>query len=182
MLIISDIHGCRPALEQALAWFDRLECSTLLVLGDLLNHGPRNPIPEGYDPQGVAALLNQYADRIIAVRGNCDSEVDQMLCDFPLLAEYNWLLVDNKRLCLTHGHLLGPNQLPPLRAGEGIIYGHTHLPQAQWLAGKLHFNPGSITGPKNGHPASFGYFDGQQFQVLELSSGQPIATALWSQS
>ncbi|WP_298442244.1 phosphodiesterase [uncultured Ferrimonas sp.] len=181
MLFISDIHGSLSALEQALQWQQKLQANTLVLLGDILNHGPRNPIPDGYDPQGVAERLNQYADRIIAVRGNCDSEVDQMLCQFPLLAHYNWLLLNQRRLCLTHGHLMGPDNLPPLQAGEGIAFGHTHLPVAQWVDDRLHFNPGSITSPKGGNVASFGHFDGKKFKVLDLQ-GNMIASADWDRT
>ncbi|MFI3246354.1 MAG: phosphodiesterase [Ferrimonas sp.] len=180
MLFISDIHGSAPALEQALQWYQNLQCNTLIVLGDILNHGPRNPLPTGYDPQTVASLLNQYADRIIAVRGNCDSEVDQMLCHFPLMADYNWLLINNRRLLLTHGHLWPSDVLPPMRAGEGIASGHTHLPMAQWQEGLLRFNPGSITGPKAGNPPSFGYFDGRYFSVRTLAEGTVLAQADWN--
>ncbi|GAA4885884.1 phosphodiesterase [Ferrimonas pelagia] len=178
MLFISDIHGSITALEKALDWKAKLGCKSLVLLGDLLNHGPRNPIPEGYDPQAVAERLNEMADCIIAVRGNCDSEVDQMLCRFPILAEYNWLILDGRRLCLTHGHLMNPDNLPPLAAGDGFAYGHTHLPVAQWKEDVLHFNPGSITIPKGGHVASFGHFDGSEFRVMDFA-GQTLASACW---
>lgn len=180
MLFIADIHGSLPALEAALNWQERLNSEILVTLGDLLNHGPRNPLPKGYDPQSVAQLLNRQSDKIIAVRGNCDSEVDQMLCDFPMLAEYNWLLIGKRRLCLTHGHLLGPDNIPPLQPGEGIAFGHTHLPQAEWINDRLHFNPGSISSPKGGNVPSFGHFDGQQFNVLDFD-GNVLASAKWNQ-
>ncbi|GGA84818.1 phosphoesterase [Neiella marina] len=179
MLFISDIHGSITALNKALAYKIKLGAKHLVLLGDVLNHGPRNPIPEGYDPAAVAARLNQYADCIVAVRGNCDSEVDQMLCDFPLLAEYNWLIVAGKRLCLSHGHQLNPQQLPPLAKGEGFVFGHTHLPVAEYQDDVLLFNPGSITIPKGGHPASLGHYDGQCFRVLKLDSGEPLMSCQW---
>ncbi|SHG97990.1 phosphodiesterase [Ferrimonas marina] len=178
MLFVSDIHGSITALEQALQWKEKLGAQTLVLLGDLLNHGPRNPIPEGYDPQAVAQRLNAMADQIIAVRGNCDSEVDQMLCQFPLLAEYNWLLIEGRRLCLTHGHTMGPDNLPPLAEGDGIAYGHTHLPVAEWREGRFYFNPGSVTLPKGGHRASFGHFDGTTFKVMDFA-GELLASASW---
>ena len=89
MLFVSDIHGSITALEQVLFWFKELGCKQLISLGDLLNHGPRNPIPEGYNPSQVAERLNDMANQIIEIRGNCDSEVDQMLCRFPIMADYN---------------------------------------------------------------------------------------------
>lgn len=168
MLFISDIHGCLPALEKALFWAERLQAKHLIVLGDVLNHGPRNPVPDGYQPAKVAELLNQHADRILAVRGNCDSEVDQMLCEFPLLADYNNLLLGGKRAFVTHGHLWNENKLPPLGSGDIFCFGHSHLPMAMWQNDKLMFNPGSITLPKGGHPPSLGHFDGNALRVLDL--------------
>jgi putative phosphoesterase len=179
MLIISDIHGSISALERVLHWYDILECRHIVLLGDLLNHGPRNPVPKGYDPASVAEVLNKYAQQIIAVRGNCDSEVDQMLCSFPMQAEYNWLVMDGRRLCLTHGHLMNPDRLPPLAPGEAFIYGHTHLPVAERRGGILLFNPGSITVPKGGNEASFGYFNGEEFMVMKLYSGKVMMSSRW---
>ncbi len=178
MLFISDIHGSATALQRALVWKAKLNSNVLVLLGDLLNHGPRNPIPDGYDPQAVATTLNGMADRIVAVRGNCDSEVDQALCDFPLMAEYNWLVIDGRRLCLTHGHRYGPDNLPPLAPGEGIVFGHSHIPVAHWQRDRLHFNPGSITLPREGGVASFGHFDGERFRVMDFA-GNTLASASW---
>ncbi|MBY6185215.1 phosphodiesterase [Marinobacter hydrocarbonoclasticus] len=178
MLFISDIHGVLPALDRALDLGERLGYQQIILLGDVLNHGPRNPILPGYAPTDVAERLNEFADRIVAVRGNCDSEVDQMLCQFPLMAEYNWLILDGRRLCLTHGHLMNPDKMPPLKQGEGIAYGHTHVPVAKWQDGLLHFNPGSVTLGKGGHTESLGHFDGEHFRVLDLN-GQELASTTW---
>ncbi len=179
MFFISDIHGSISALEQALNWYSTLGCKHIVLLGDLLNHGPRNPVPEGYDPGSVAETLNKYALQIIAVRGNCDSEVDQMLCSFPIQAEYNWLVMDGRRLCLTHGHLMNPDRLPPLAAGDAFISGHTHLPVAEKREDILLFNPGSITLPKGGNHPSFGYFNGEAFLVMKLQNGEVMMSAGW---
>lgn len=180
MLIISDVHGSVSALEQALSWYETYACNHIVLLGDLLNHGPRNPIPAGYEPAAVAETLNRYADRVIAIRGNCDSEVDQMLCSFPMMAEYNWLLMGGRRLLLTHGHLLNPDNPPPLSPGEGLLFGHTHIPVAEWRNQTLVFNPGSITIPKDGYSRSFGYFNGERFSVRELESGQEMMAVDWN--
>ena len=110
--IISDLHGSLTALEQVLAQLAPWQPDHYLLLGDLLNHGPRNPVPAGYDPAAVAARLNQLAPRIMAVRGNCDSEVDQMLLHFPITAPYNQLLVDGRRWFVSHGHLYEPGNVP----------------------------------------------------------------------
>lgn len=179
MLLISDIHGSVSALEKVLAWFEKLECRNLIILGDVLNHGPRNPIPEGYDPSSVARLLNDYANRVVAVRGNCDGEVDQMLCTFPLTADYNWLIGGQNRMFLTHGHLFGPHAPPPLSAGDAIAYGHTHVPVAEWRDQVAVFNPGSVTFPKEGFVASFGYFDGSCLKVLALETGEELGSLEW---
>ncbi|USD39170.1 phosphodiesterase [Ferrimonas sp. SCSIO 43195] len=168
MLFISDIHGCLPALERALEWAQRKSCRHLILLGDVLNHGPRNPVPEGYNPPAVAERLNQWADRILAVRGNCDSEVDQMLCQFPLMADYNNLMLGSKRAFVTHGHLWNDSQLPPLADGDLFCFGHSHIPMARWQEKRLMFNPGSITLPKGGFAPSLGHFDGKLLTVMDL--------------
>ncbi|MBW8190999.1 phosphodiesterase [Neiella marina] len=179
MIFISDIHGCIDSLHAALAFKDKLNAKHIMLLGDVLNHGPRNPVPAGYNPAAVATELNKHADSIIAVRGNCDSEVDQMLCQFPMMADYNWLIVNGRRLCLTHGHLFSPDNRPPLAAGDGLVFGHTHLPVAAIEDDVLLFNPGSVTIPKGGNVASFGYFDGQRFSVRELATGQEMIAIDW---
>ena len=106
LFFASDLHGSLPATEKVLAQFDQSGAEALVLLGDILNHGPRNPVPEGYNPIAVAERLNQYAQKIIAVRGNCDSEVDQMLLSFPMMMDYAWVLLESgHRLFVTHGHL-----------------------------------------------------------------------------
>jgi len=179
MLILSDIHGGMAPLAKALSWYRTLQCRHIMVLGDLLNHGPRNPLPVGYDPAAVADTLNGFADRIMAIRGNCDSEVDQMLCRFPMSTDYNWLVSDGRRLCFAHGHRLHPGNLPPLAPGEGFVFGHTHLPVAEWRDNILLFNPGSISIPKGGHAASFGCFDGKRFTVRHLENGTELFGVDW---
>ena len=104
-LIVSDIHGSLPALESVLDVYAREHCDMLLLLGDILNYGPRNRIPEGIDPKGIAQRLNAMKDSIVAVRGNCDSEVDQMLLDFPIMSDYAVVVDEGRRMFLTHGHV-----------------------------------------------------------------------------
>ena len=123
--ILADIHGCLPALEKALEQLAAFKPDHYLLLGDLLNHGPRNPVPEGYAPAEVAERLNLLKGQIIAVRGNCDSEVDQMLLEFPALSPCNYLLMAGLRVCMSHGHLFAPEQLA-LSAGDLLLTGHTH--------------------------------------------------------
>ena len=160
--IISDMHGSLPALEQVLAQLAPWQPDHYLLLGDLLNHGPRNPVPAGYDPAAVAARLNQLAPRIMAVRGNCDSEVDQMLLHFPITAPYNQLLVDGRRWFVSHGHLYDPEAVP-LPAGSLFISGHTHLPilrrDARQEGELVLVNPGSICFPRGEWAASYGRYE-----------------------
>lgn len=159
-LILSDIHGALPTLERALNFYKARHCDLLCILGDILNYGPRNGLPPGLDPQGVADRLNSMADDIVAIRGNCDSEVDQMLLRFPMLSEC-MLIVDNgHRLLLTHGHLYNKEKLPPGRF-DAMFYGHTHLWELSRQGQTVICNTGSITFPKGGkEPTMAVYEDG----------------------
>ena len=167
-LIVSDIHGCLPALDQVLAYYDREGFDQLVILGDILNYGPRNSIPEGIDAPAIVERLNARADQIIAVRGNCDAEVDQMLLHFDLLGTYA-ILVDSapegnkpRRYFLTHGHVFNAQHLPAGRY-DAIFYGHTHLQGFEQVADTNHpecpaqllVNTGSPTFPKGGNPPTF---------------------------
>lgn len=156
--IISDLHGSLSALEQVLAQLAPWQPDHYLLLGDLLNHGPRNPVPPGYAPAAVAERLNQLAPHIMAVCGNCDSEVDQMLLNFPMTAPYNQLLVDGRRWFVTHGHLYRPDAvaLPP---GSLFISGHTHLPVLQREGELVLMNPGSICFPRGDLAATYGRYE-----------------------
>lgn len=169
LLFISDIHGSLPALERAIAKFKAHQADYLVILGDALYHGPRNPIPEGYAPADCATLLNEFAEQIIAIRGNCDSEVDQMLIDYPMMEANATLLVDGRRFFLSHGHLFNPENLPPLTAGDVFGFGHVHLPIAETNANGIHiFNPGSITLPKQNNPASYGLYQAGMLSVFNF--------------
>ncbi|QLX24669.1 phosphodiesterase [Citrobacter freundii] len=175
LMFASDIHGSLPATERVLELFAQSGARWLVILGDILNHGPRNALPQGYAPAQVADRLNALASRIIAVRGNCDSEVDQMLLHFPITAPWQQVLMDNQRLFLTHGHLYGPENLPVLNAGDMLIYGHTHLPVAEKRGDIYHFNPGSVSIPKGGFTASYGILDDNVLSVMALNDQSIIA-------
>lgn len=176
-LIVSDIHGSYPALEKVLDYFERNHCDLLCLMGDVLNYGPRNGLPEGLDPQRVAATLNAMADRIVALRGNCDSEVDQMLLHFPLMADYVLLVDEGKRLFLTHGHVYNEEQLPKLGI-DAFFYGHTHLQHiTPATEGRpLIVNTGSPTFPKGGNPPTFAVYEDGRIS-LHLLDGEEIASA-----
>ena len=161
ILFLSDIHGVPSTLEAALAAADTLGYDKIALLGDLLYHGPRNGVPNLYDPVRVAKILNSLKDRIVAVRGNCDAEVDQMMVEFPIMADYAVLDAGTEKFFLTHGHLWNEAKLPPVGIGTVLAHGHTHIPELKKLdCGLTIFNPGSVSLPKGGSSRSFGYFDG----------------------
>ncbi|MGS0681693.1 phosphodiesterase [Shewanella sp. 125m-7] len=178
LFIASDLHGSLSATQAMLSRFEQSNARYLVLLGDLLNHGPRNAIPEGYDPVGLSEALNAYADQIIAVRGNCDSEVDQMLLQFPITASYAQVLLPQTRLFLTHGHIYSPDKLPPLQAGDALVYGHTHIPVAEYRDDILLFNPGSTTIPRNDGRASYGLITDTECQVRALDNDELLLSCL----
>lgn len=169
ILFLSDIHGVPSALEAALAAADALGYDKIALLGDLLYHGPRNGVPDFYDPVRVAKILNSLKDRIVAVRGNCDAEVDQMMVEFPIMADYAVIEAGAEKFFLTHGHLWNESRLPPAGAGTVLAHGHTHIPELKQLdCGLKIFNPGSVSLPKGGSARSFGYFDGESLRHCSL--------------
>lgn len=161
ILFLSDIHGVPSALEQALAAAGTLGYDRIVLLGDLLYHGPRNGVPSLYDPEKVAHILNGLKDKILAVRGNCDAEVDQLMFEFPMMSDYALLEAGPETFFLTHGHLWNEWRLPPVGIGTVLAHGHTHVPELKKLdCGLTIFNPGSVALPKGGSARSFGYYDG----------------------
>lgn len=149
LMIASDLHGSAFYTRQLLEAFEA-ECpDKLLLLGDILYHGPRNDLPEGYAPKEVISLLNPLADRLLCVRGNCEAEVDQMVLDFPVMADYCVLLEQGRTIYVTHGHLFSEQNPPKLRPDDVLLTGHTHIP-ACVNHGWQYLNPGSVSIPKNG--------------------------------
>ncbi|MBW4085384.1 phosphodiesterase [Paenibacillus sp. S150] len=173
LMFISDIHGSLYWLEQALAKAGEEQPHTLVILGDFLYHGPRNPLPEGYNPQGVAARLNAYGKSLVAVRGNCDAEVDQMLLQFPMMGDYVLILHEGRKIYATHGHGFSIDQLPLLTPGDVFIQGHTHLPVADVKEGITVLNPGSISLPKENNPNSYGILENGEF-IIKTFAGQTV--------
>lgn len=172
-LIASDIHGALPAAEALTTRFHEEGADRLLLLGDLLYHGPRNPLPEGYAPAEVAKLLNGYADRITAVRGNCDAEVDQMVLDFPVLADYCVLPAGEKLIYATHGHIYNLKNLPPLAEGDILLHGHTHVPAwTEFGQGNIYLNPGSLSIPKENSPHSYMILENGVFYWKDVETGE----------
>lgn len=166
-MIVSDIHGSYEDLKKVIQIFEEEKLDKLVLLGDLLYHGPRNPLPDGYNPKEVAKLLNQYKEKIVAVRGNCDAEVDQMVLEFPMRADYIELYVDGHRFFLTHGHLYDEEHLPMLHQGDVFLYGHFHKPVAKKENGIVFFNPSSISLPKAGEK-SFGICENNELKILSM--------------
>jgi phosphoesterase, MJ0936 family len=150
IMIASDIHGAAGFCEQMLAAYDREQAQKLLLLGDILYHGPRNDLPEGYAPKEVLAMLNARKEELLCVRGNCDTEVDQMVLEFPILAEYCILYVNDRMIFATHGHNFNEKNLPMLKKGDILLHGHTHVPVCKETEDYIYLNPGSVSIPKDG--------------------------------
>jgi putative phosphoesterase len=150
IFIASDIHGSAAWCRRMLHAYDREQADCMLLLGDILYHGPRNALPEEYDPMQVAAMLNERAAELSGVRGNCDAEIDQMVLGFPVMADYCLLFAGKRRIFATHGHVFNKDRLPPLRPGDILLQGHTHEPCWENHSGVYIFNPGSAAIPKNG--------------------------------
>ncbi len=149
LFICSDIHGSAVWCKKTLDMFEKERADRLIILGDVLYHGPRNPLPDGYNPKEVFAMLNPLASKIVAVRGNCDSEVDQMVLDFNISSDYAELFDGKTKITLSHGH----RAVPPLKRGDVYITGHTHVPlNCVEDGGYIHLNPGSVSLPKEESP------------------------------
>ena len=155
-VIASDLHGSAFYTRDLLDAVERENPDRILLLGDILYHGPRNDLPVGYSPKKVIAMLNPLADKITCVRGNCDAEVDQMVLAFPLMADYETVTVGEQLLFLTHGHLYDSQNPPPVRAGDIVLQGHTHVPLCRHTPGGWwELNPGSVSIPKEDSPHSY---------------------------
>lgn len=160
-MIASDIHGSEYYCKKLLQAFKEERADRLLLLGDILYHGPRNDLPKDYQPKKVIELLNAMKDDILCVRGNCDTEVDQMVLEFPILADYCILSVKETMIFATHGHIYNEMQLPPLHRGDILLHGHTHVPKCTEQKGYIYMNPGSVSIPKeNSHHGYMTLCDG----------------------
>ena len=167
-MIASDIHGSAHYCRKMLEAYCQSGADRLILLGDLLYHGPRNDLPQEYAPKQVIAMLNEYKNEIIAVRGNCEAEVDQMVLEFPVMADYAILVLNGLTFFATHGHLFNQDQMPPLKAGDILVHGHTHLLKAEKVNGHYILNPGSTSIPKGGNPATYAILDEQDFKIFDF--------------
>lgn len=176
LMIASDIHGslyyCRLMLEA----FQRENADRLILLGDILYHGPRNDLPKDYAPKEVIKLINSYKNQLLCVRGNCDTEVDQMVLEFPIMADYSVIIAGNHIIYATHGHIFNEDNLPPLRHGDILLNGHTHVPKCVEHDNYVYMNPGSVSIPKENSSHSYMIFDDNTFTWKTLEDSTEYLT------
>ncbi|MCR5380829.1 MAG: phosphodiesterase [Lentisphaeria bacterium] len=174
-LIISDIHGATDAFQLAIDAFEREQADYFVLCGDLLHRDPLNMRPKGYDSSKIAKLLNTQKEKILAVRGNCDEEIDQMILEFPIMSNYMTIFFEGHRCLVTHGHL----SLLPLVFGDIIISGHTHVPLLEKHDGIIYVNPGSTTFPKSLSKPSYAIMDETYIALKTLYDGKVISVLEW---
>jgi putative phosphoesterase len=165
-LICSDIHGCEPSFDKVIKYFNDNNFDIMLNLGDLLYHGPRNDLPEGYHPKGIIPRINQMKDKVIMVKGNCEAEVDQMVLDFHIFNSKK-LRIGGKNVYLVHGHHLDKNN-NNYKPGDIVFYGHTHVSKYEVINGVKYINPGSTSIPKEGTKKSFIILVDGKLELLDL--------------
>ena len=169
LVICSDIHGDLSGARAAIEALKRENADKLLILGDVLYHGPRNSLPTEYNPKAVIELLNANKNLILSVRGNCDTEVDQMVLEFPILADYAFLELDGLCVFATHGHHHNTLTPPPLKRGDILLHGHTHVLKIESFGDEnVYINPGSIALPKEGNPRSYAVYESRTFTIKDL--------------
>lgn len=168
LMIVSDIHGSAFYCRQMLEAYEREKADKMLLLGDILYHGPRNDLPREYDPKKVILMMNSVKENVLCVRGNCDSEVDQMVLEFPILAEYCLLNLDGQTIFAVHGHNFNPNHLPMLKKGDILLNGHTHVPACEEKDAYIYMNPGSVSIPKEESAHSYMIYEKNLFEWKDL--------------
>lgn len=171
-LIASDIHGSAYWCGKLIDAINRESPGRVLLLGDILYHGPRNDLPRDYSPKAAAEMLNRFSADIMCVHGNCEAEVDQLMLDFPILAEYALICTEKfpRRLIFaTHGHHFNCENLPPLHPGDILLHGHTHVPVIEEYENYVYLNPGSVSIPKNDTPNSYMTFENGLFLWKDMA-------------
>lgn len=170
LIVASDIHGSAFYCRELLEALKREKADKLVLLGDILYHGPRNDLPKEYAPREVIAMLNEQKDKLLCVRGNCDTEVDQMVLEFPILADYAILYAGNRMIYATHGHVYNMSSLPPLQAGDILLHGHTHVPAwVEFGEDNWYWNPGSVSIPKEGSTNGYMVLEDTQVEWKNLA-------------
>jgi hypothetical protein len=168
IMFASDIHGSEYYAKKMVEAYKEEKAEKLVLLGDLLYHGPRNDLPRDYAPKKVIELLNGIKDELLCVRGNCDGEVDQMVLDFPIMADYAIMYLDGKMVYITHGHIFNDENLPKLKKGDILMNGHTHLHAIENRGDYTYLNPGSVSIPKGGNKNSYMIYENGEFTIKEL--------------
>ena len=168
IMVASDIHGSAYFCEKLIDAYREEKADRLLLLGDILYHGPRNPLPKDYDPKKVADMLNKIAGELLCVRGNCDAEVDQMVLKFPIMAEYCILYIGKRMVFATHGHKFNEETPPLLKKGDILLNGHTHIPRLTEHENYIYMNPGSVSMPKAESMSSYMLISGDEVLWKDL--------------
>ena len=181
LLIASDIHGSAYWCERVLSLLERERAERLLLLGDVLYHGPRNDLPRDYAPKAVTAMLTGLDTPVLGVRGNCDAEIDQTVLGFPIMADYSLFITGQHKIFVTHGHLYTPEDHPKLCPGDAFLFGHIHVPVCEMRDGILILNPGSTSIPKESSPHSFMTYEGGVFRWIDLESGEEYKKYRWEE-
>lgn len=169
LMIASDIHGSYYYCKELLNAMEKENPDRLLLLGDILYHGPRNDLPEEYAPKKVIEMLNNIKEKLLCVRGNCDTEVDQMVLNFPILADYCIIQCGKKTVYATHGHNYGETTPPPIPAGSILLGGHTHVPVCKEYENYIYMNPGSVSIPKENSHHGYMIYENDIFTWKDFS-------------
>jgi putative phosphoesterase len=168
LLIASDIHGSAYYCRKLLEAYEKEGAERMILLGDILYHGPRNDLPAEYAPKEVIRLLNERKNEIYVVRGNCDAEVDQMVLEFPVLADYMLLFCGTRAIYASHGHVYNETKRPPMKAGDVLLHGHTHVLRAEEKDDIVIWNPGSVSLPKEGNPPTYAVLEDGNFCIRDF--------------
>lgn len=178
LVIASDIHGSAYYCRKLMEAYERERGDKLILLGDLLYHGPRNDLPKEYAPKEVLAMLNERKEEILCVRGNCDTEVDQMVLKFPILADYGFFYERGHMIFLTHGHVYHEEHLPMLKKGDILLHGHTHVPVCRVHEEYVYMNPGSVSIPKEGSRHGYMIYEEGEFRWKDLEGEEYMSYKL----
>ena len=173
-MIASDIHGSEYYCKQLLKVYEKEEAGRLLLLGDILYHGPRNDLPKDYNPKQVIEMLNACKQDILCVRGNCDTEVDQMVLEFPIMADYCVITEGKRMIYATHGHNYNEQNLPPLHHGDILLHGHTHIPKCTEHENYIYMNPGSVSIPKEDSWRGYIIYEKETFVWKDLDGHEKM--------
>lgn len=168
LFIASDIHGSAFYCRKLLDTYEKEGAQRMILLGDILYHGPRNDLPKEYAPKEVIRMLNEKKHEIYAVRGNCEAEVDQMVLEFPVLADYMLLFAGDRAVYATHGHVYNEEHLPPMKPGDVLLHGHTHVLRAEKKGDIIILNPGSVSIPKEGNPPTYAVLEDGIFTIRDF--------------